>query len=344
MARFDFMSFDARPSTGGQHFSEHSFLFDMQGAKASWFFHTPERVTITHLGYYHRARVGTPSTFRISLRHVTSTGYAEDSILASQTFTPPADSSWNDTFQWLELIAPYNAGRGERLCGVLEWASGYINPSNRIEIYDSLYLSRDYGFYPYVLNQRTADERRFDIPIFAYKSSYRTYGWPWKGWYTTAWNSPAEVGLRILLNKNYGSTYKILGAAIEGAPAGRSARTTEMILYEETPTGPAEVNRVTLDGDIAESLGSRGSHEFFFDDPTLATLGFGKEYFLVFAPNEGDTDFTLVGVEVPSSDDLSAFPGAGNFYMVSRTSPTGEFTRHKTIRPQMDLFIDDWSK
>lgn len=94
----------------------------------------PSGEAITHVGFHYGSRTGTPPTYRISLQGVTSD--APDGTVkgggspASATFTPPADSTWNNTFQWVALDNPYSASVDELLALVIDHSSGTIDGSN----------------------------------------------------------------------------------------------------------------------------------------------------------------------------------------------------------------------
>src|SRR5262245_6559267 len=82
-------------------------------------------LVISRLGFRYGTRTGTPPTYRISLQGVDGSGLPDGTIKgggspASATFTPPADTSWNSTWQWINLSNTYTtANRGEKLATVI---------------------------------------------------------------------------------------------------------------------------------------------------------------------------------------------------------------------------------
>lgn len=307
------------------------------------FFLAPEDVTITHLGVAYNLRTGTPPTQRISLREVALDGLPESTPIASKTFTPPADTSWDGTFQWLELVNPYPASRGEKLAMVLEYLSGSVSNSNRSRYFVSIDNSRGgSGHFPYGITNNGSQVKSAHMPVFGYKSSSRSYGMPLKSITEETINSPGQAGLRFLLDQGFGSTFRLLGASFVGRLAATSGHTIDMVLYDASGD---EVHRVSRDADHSFSATVHDcEHDFFFDDATLEELEFGQEYFLVLSPGGVSTATLIRTFDLQSDTDMTALRGGSGFYLVSRASTGDDFTRDRSRRPIFGhLHLDGWS-
>src|SRR5574342_1044592 len=90
------------------------------------------------VGYYYNSRTGTPPTYKIGLQGVDSSGnpdgiYKTNGSECSATFTPPADTTWNNTWRTETLTAGYTPAIGEFVALVIEYSSGTINGLNNSE-------------------------------------------------------------------------------------------------------------------------------------------------------------------------------------------------------------------
>ena len=325
----------------GVAWSDLLFNLDDAGEFCGGAFQTPEQVTMTHLGVAISTTVGTPPRYRVSVRNLLADGSQSPNIITAGTFQPPADGSWDGTFQWIELDAPYTSPRGNYLAYIIDYATGPIGSTNHATFLYGINGSRsNNSTFPYTLSSnaiaRTADE-----PVFGYRTRGRSYGMPVQALKKDPVQSPASTGLRFWMNPLWGSSYKVLGAEFLCQLSARTGRTVDMVLYESDLN---ELHRVSLDCDIHGSPGADdGLVRLLFDDSTLATLSTGTEYFIMFEPGEVDTDFWLREVEIASAQDQSAFPGGLFFYSATRATAASDFVRAQNRRPQLSLLIDDWT-
>lgn len=346
MARFNFMTYEVNPVAHATGSVYQIKVFNLNNTlnKLYWFFQPPEAVTISHLGFLYSLRFGTPPSYRLSLRLTDENGTPAAEMLTSRVFQPPADTSWDGTFQWVEMLTPYKARRGENLCGVLEYFSGGVNASHASRFGQAISGAMSQkGYFPYSISNSSGVETRDRSQIiFGWKSMTRSYGWPIQAMLLDSVNSPAQVGIRFQFHPAYGRVFKIAGARIQGRMAGGSGKSFDMVLYDEDNV---ELNRVTFDCDWTLSPSTVDAViELLFDDATLESLTFGREYVLAFAPNEVDTNFALRTFEVPESLDMTAFPGGTSIFMVSRAVSTDNWTEHPTRRPQVDLLPSEWTE
>lgn len=344
MARFDFMNLLLVPHGSGDYGLD-SFFINTESLKVYWCFQPKEPATITHLGFCPDVVRGTPPVYRISLRDLDVDGNPS-AYLVSRFFTP--DASMVNHFTWVKLPTTYKARRGEWLCVSVEYYSGYISSNNCMRLRVILGDPDMNGWWPFMYGPETyagsvsgRGNRTSCHGIFGYKSTSRSYGFPIKAVLNTQFNSPAQKGLRIFLGSGFGKSYKILGSIFEGKTYSIAGQSFDMILYDALNT---ELNRIHWEGNIGARPTWNGSPtKLVFDDATLATLSFGKEYFLAFAPTQSDSGFALATFEVEENFDMTAFPGSSNFYLVERASPGDVWTRVRTQRPVIDLVLDDWS-
>lgn len=309
-----------------------------------WFFSPPAPVVITHLGFRYDIRVGTPPLYQLSLRQIDDSGSPKpgDQILTSRTFQPPADASWNGLWQWIEMLTPYAASRNERLCGVLQHFQGSVTASHHSRFTQSIQNAGSVrGYFPYTTYYNGLETRDKSQPVFGWRSPTKAYGWPYESLLLQNVNNPTQTGIRFLLNKRYANIFTLKGARFQGKMAGANGKSFAMILYD---TDNNEQSRVVWDADISVGPSTQdATAKILFDDATLPSLMFGKEYFLVFEPQEADTNFALRTIAMDEAFDLDAVPGGASAYAVERSGDTGPWTNFRNRRPQIDLLPGEWS-
>jgi hypothetical protein len=339
------MSVNLASHASAQGFGTANLRINSESQHVDWHFQPKEPVTITHLGFLISSISGIPPVYRIALKEVGTNG-EPGAVLVSKFITP--DSSMVGKFTWFQLPITFKARRGEWLCISLQHYSGYISNTNCITVTVILEDRDASGMYPYCYGIQTyagstwgRGLRCSDQGIFGYKSTSRAYGFPIKSLGNVSSNYPSEIGLRIFLGSGFGTTYKLLGSIFEAHLSTYSGQTFTMTLYDYFNT---VLNRITWDSNhSAYSTSSGRPTKLYFDDAILATLAFGKEYFLAFAAGQADSNFNIMTLEVEENFDLTAFPGSSNFYLVQREDPSAAWTRVRTKRPQIDLVVDDWS-
>lgn len=343
MARFDYMRLSVKPHRHALVGSWAKRIISLRDLdhKIEWMFQSQEPDTITHVGFHINQVIGTPGTFQISLRNIAASGVASSNIITSQTINPTSDM--NGTFQWLELVAPLQVVRGQFLALVLNHVSGAIDASNFIQVWCAIQGdSGQWGRgFPYMrIIDHISDRRWGEFPVYGYKSAFRAYGLPLEEINSEAFNTPSQKAMRFWMNPAWGSTFRIKGAEWQGRAADKADRSVDMILYDASNT---ELERVTVDADIPQELDPNSINDTLFTG-TMSTLEFGNEYFLAFEPQQADTNFELDCLQVTTSFDMQAFPGAAPFYLVERSVDTDDWTTVKNQRPMVDLIIEDWTK
>jgi hypothetical protein len=257
---------------------------------------------------------------------------------ASASFTPPASTAWDNTWQWVTLDNSYAAVRGERLAVVISYVSGTVDASNNSQYS----ISGDYWFpsanhFPYVISNNAGTRSRGQrTPCWGYGSSGTAYGWPSANKVARVLNSsttPDEYGLRFLLDSGFGSTYQIIGARV-GVQTGATAD-FKIILYD----GTTVLQDVTVDSDYNNVATHMAT--WFFDETTLSALNFGSVYRLAIQPTTTAND-TVYGFSVAANADLAAYAGGIEFYGSHRTD-AGAWTDVNTERPFIVPILADWT-
>jgi hypothetical protein len=321
-----------------------SAWIDDVNEKEAYIFRVPKDVTITHLGINFVSRTGTPPTYRVSIQGVdTSAGNADGSIKGSgncyATFTPPASTAWNNTFQWFQLGTSYSAVRGELLAIVMDYYSGTINTSNRSQILE--YYSGqmdDVNLCPYAENYVSSWSKRNMTPVFGYKdgasptfvgghpSSARTSG-------TTLGTNGHRAALKFSLPSWFCSTAQICGlrAVINSEAAGGSCK------FGLWSSG-GMLQDITLDTDLLVSPATAHQLvEVHFDESTLSTLSAGTTYYLGIERVAGST--ILYQHSVTTASDLLAYPMGDSWILSTYNGSTWSDTA--TTRPMVvPIFAD----
>lgn len=297
--------------------------------------------TITHVGFRYGTRTGTPPTYIVSLQGVDASGLPDGTIKgggspASQTFTPPADATWNSTFQWVQLANSYACSRGEWLAIVIGHSSGTINGSN----YSSFGVSLPGlpgSTSHYAINNDNGSRTRFYGPTFGFKSARQIYGFPIQASsnaYVASNSTPDELGLSFRLPFDA----QIVGAEWSGtSPA--AGTTYKIILYVDT----VELASVTVDTD--HQAGNSAGYqlmEAFFTNAVLPLLKRKNRYRLTIQP-QSTTGLNPSYWEVSAASDLAAFGGGTDWCYTSRTD-AGAWTDTLTRVPLLFPILGDTSQ
>ena len=314
----------------------NNFVLNCTADAIEYLFQAPEAATITHLGFRYGTRTGTPPTYRISLQGVNSSGRADGNVLASGTFTPPATTAWNGTWQWVALGATYGVVRGQFLAIVIDYSSGTVDASNC----SSFTYGSQWNYYGFpcvwTVDAGVGTQNTLWCP-YGMKSAGASYGCPVQSAYSTLINlnsTPDEQALRFLLDPLWFSQFQVVG--INGVFTGNAAGTSVvMSLY----SGASALQSVTLDLDVGAVSASPYIRQWYFDETTLSTLAAGTEYRIGFAPQEAGASFGMSGLVTISAQDAAAMPGGGAFYFSSRTD-AGAWADDTAHRPLVELIVD----
>jgi hypothetical protein len=337
----------AAPAIGASYAVEH-----VGGYAIGAVYRAQEPATITHLGFLVNARAGTPPTYRISLQSVSSTtAFPTGTVLgggtpASGTFTPPADTTWNNTFQWVALSNAYTCTRGQLFAIVIEHSSGTINGSNYTTFSPNYNINLDVATtgFPYVVAAAAAGPATWSIhtafrPTFAYKSASRVYERPVETISVLGYSSdssPDEYAMTFTIPSGWCTSYTVAGVRIDmQSPA--NGKTILVNLY----SGTTVLQTCTWDTDNQRGAGESGRlFEFWFQDTTLTALTPGTQYRIGFQPQDTGTTIGWYYATVGSNNNLSGWPGGAGCYQSSRTN-AGAWTDSDSTRPWVELILGD---
>jgi hypothetical protein len=310
-----------------------SITIDATGDAAEWVFQAEEDATITDIGFRYTTKgAGAPPLYTAALKNVTS-GVPGSTTHASGTFTPPNDATWNSTWQWIALGSSFNVTRGTKY-GITISTAGTPNS-------DLFGLAMPTGFTSYnfpcaILNNNGTRARQTGVPLFAYRSASKTYGFPGLTFTNVSYNdgsSPDEHGIAFTLDAGIGDTYQISGVHLIAAVSSVVGNVTASL---ET-TGGTVLATATL-AKVEINSTTRRVVRFLFTG-TLPSLSFGTEYYLYFKSDDAN-NFQPSSITLPASADADAMPGGAQFAYVTRNNG-GSATEDATRRLIADLILAD---
>lgn len=315
-------------------------------------FSLPTNIAITTVGFRYGVRTGTPPTYKISLQSVdASNGRPSGTVLgggspASKTFTPPADATWNSTWQWLTLDNAYTT-TGAIIALVIAYDSGTINSSNTGSFTTALnsgsVANLSYGF---TNNVSGSPQKSQTAGVYGLRDASRTYGNPIVTLSNTQFSSdstPDEYALRFMIPTTFCETFKISGfsAQLGGLVTGKT-----MVINLYDTDGTSVLQTFTWDADMVALAGFNCALvTIYFPEASLATLNAGSVYRLGFAPQETGALATLLTYDYDSAASLSSCPFGAEWYLNTRTNG-GAWTNDSTVnyrRPGINLIFADWS-
>lgn len=328
-----------------------SFTLDHANDVWAQIISVPAGITITSVGFRYTLRTGTPPTYKLSLQSVTS-GAPSGTILgggtpAEATFTPPADASWDGTWQWITLDNSYTTVGGI-IAIVIQYDSGTIDGSNNSQFTNRLTAADASRYLGYVYTDNNGVvAKTLARQVYGYRDASTTYGFPVVSMTSTSYSvdsTPDEYALRFTIPTTFCATYTVRGLQAQLA-AMASSKTLVIQLYDTD--GSTVLQSVTWDSDDnrVQSDTSVQCVEIYFDESSLSTLTAGSVYRIGFAPQETSANARLLTLDVPANSDLSAFPLGSHWYLNTR-SDSGAWTDDNTVdykRPAMELILKDWT-
>lgn len=294
-----------------------------------------DAAVVTHLGFRYFSRTGTPPTYRITIFASSATdGTATGAELGGGSFTPPADATWNDTFQWVALDSSYTMTMGDFYVIRILYASGTISGVHFSSFYAGTDVYNARPGFPYVVTDASSLNT---IPIFGYRTASKRYGFPLLSRAQTTFSSadsPNEKGLAFVIPTSLGSTVQVAGMRFLGTTPV-SSTTTAFTLYSGTT---AQAGAVTIDSDRIRTNGSAFRvMEYYFS--SLVTLTSGSTYYIALAPSSGAT-LAIEVMNFTAAADLEALPGGEVQYYLATRAGAG-WTAVTTSRPVMELIFAD---
>lgn len=328
----------------------NAFTLDQTTDAAEWIDqHRGPGDTITHIGFRYSLRTGTPPTFKISFQGVGTTGNPNGTILgggtpASATFTPPADATWDGTWQWIQLDNSIALTRGQVISIVIAYSSGTINGSNSSAFSTLITNTQGRGGYPYAIsNNNGTRTRNQGWPIIAWKSSTAVYGFPLLSFTQTQYSSdstPDEYALAFSLPSGSCSSYQLAGCRIWLGNNAAASKTGKIILYDTD--GTTILCTLTIDSDAFVVGGATADRTYtaYFQETTLPTLSPGSTYYLSLQAQETASNWSVTVFNVSAAADLGGFPMGTAWTLATKTNG-GSFSPVTTSRPMIEPMFAD---
>lgn len=334
------------PQASAPSFTNHSLDATTDGV--AFVFQARDTNPITHIGFRYGARTGTPPTYVATLEGVsTTTGAPDGSDLGggsatAKTFTPPADATWDGTWQWIALTNSYTPTLGQVLCFTIRYSSGTVDASNFSSITRTL---NDLGptvnlRFPYtsVLTAGTWANSATHT-VFGVRTAATRYGFIAESIEGT--RTASTVGhrqaMKFTLPAGSGDTFKVRGVRFSGSLAGAAGKTPVLALW----SGASALQNITLDTEQNANASISGvrTYQYFFDDSS--TLSFGTTYYIGLevadATNGG---VILQGIGIAAAEDGDAYPGGASNFILSNYNGSS-WTDDATIRPLVELILED---
>lgn len=321
-----------------------STTFALNGSTDQWevIFQMPEDAVLTTASFRYGVRTGTCPTYKISLQGVDTSGNPDGTIKgggtpASATFTPPASTAWNSTWQTITLDNSYSSVRGEMLALVIAYDSGTVDGSNNSTFTTVQNFASSVNLPYCISNDAGSRSRASPVTCFSVASASKVYGTPSLAAVSQSITSTAEAAIKFTFLSGWASTYTVVGARFYAALV--AAGTLTMTLYDgggASDTTPLQA--VTLDTDSL-STSSAAFASLYFDETTLSTLTVGNTYRLSFISSSASC--TLRGMTVNAAADWDAWSGGQQFALSTRSG--GNWTDVTTSRPFVELILADLS-
>lgn len=321
-------------------FSSH--IVDASNEGVAFAFQAETTDAITHLGFRYGVRAATPPTYIIGLEGLSSsTGlpdgtYKGGGTPASGTFTPPASTAWDGTWQWVALDNSYTPTLGEFLCSTIRYSSGTIDASN-YSSFTTQISNAPSSYFPYPIRNTAGTWATVapSMPTFGVRTASGRYGYIIPNLYATRTASTVghRVALKMSLPAGFGDTFKVSGIRFAGSIAGAVGKNPLCKIWSAS----SALASATLDSDVIATSTAYRSMEIRFD--TSVTLSFGADYYFGFevadAVNGG---VILYGIQ--HSDSADATKDGGDYFQLA-TYNGSTWTTDATVRPLMELIVDD---
>lgn len=305
------------------------------------FFRIEEAALITHVGMNVDDGItsgvgGVAGSYTLTLEGISAAGIADGVIKATTATFAPSISEIH-VFKWVPLLASYAAQRGERMCLKLTWLGGGGTA------WGERVINSGGANFPYQRHARAGQPaaRSTQQPIFGYRTASKRYGFPIATVNQASINSPGQTGIRVFFEGELGSSNVISHITWLGKPSNASGLSYDVIVLDDTLT---EIARTTVESGLGVQGVSGGVRNYsstvYFDD--LITFEFGREYFILLAPEGGAQGLNVTAWEFNDATDAAALGANANFYKVSRSGASGSLTRNQAVKPLIDLGFFDW--
>lgn len=331
---------------GGKFFvasvTNHSLDANNDGLAAV--FETFSADPITHLGFRYGSRTGTPPTYIIALEGVDGSGLPDGTVKgggspASATFTPPASTAWDGTWQWVALSNSYTPTRSELLAATIRYSSGTVDASNFSSITRDLsgLAAANQGIpYELTLTAGTWAKRTSDGPVFGYRTASGRHGCIATGLFqTNVTTTGNRQALGFVLPSGHGSTFKLAGITAQ-MRVSAAAGSFVFGLWDSSGT---MIQDKTYDADQFGNTGGSNSRSLcLFDESSLTALNYGTTYYVGFQ-SVSSSAVGMRGYQLSEAADRSAYPNGTNMWL--GTWNGSAWSDDTTVIPICELILSD---
>jgi hypothetical protein len=308
----------------GLEFAAVSFNCDASNDGVGWVFQAVGTDAITHLGFRYGTRTGTPPTYRISIQGVsTTTGLPDGTVVgggtpASATFTPPADTTWNGTWQWIALDNSFVPTADQEYALCIEYSSGTINASNFSSMTTEDGSGLIPGSLPYAMQLAagTWSKKFAGRPIFGVRTAASRYGQPYTGQYTTAISTQTHrIAVKFKIPTDATNEYTV-SEIMFGGLMGSTGKAPVVGVWNAAGTA---LQSRTFDSDVMRNpaAGSMRSNQLRCGG-SAATLSAGTSYYFgVEAASATPGSINITGLQLGNADDRLAYPGGTDWCLAT---------------------------
>jgi len=305
---------------------------DVQG----WVTAAAEDMTITKVGALITGRTGSPgnvaSGVRLGICYVdATTGFpATTPVWANSTFSGAAGTAYQDfnatsgvtTGVFLEatLTTSVTITKGTVFAIMIDPVSGTWDTGNLLNVARGLNNTFPYTRFPYGFEITSAAYAMVNSasPIFYYKSSTKTYGYPYQtyaGVNNNNGSTPDEYGMYFRIPSGSCTSYNVRGLRLGFVPGSQDF---DVLLYDTD--GSTVLQSETIDGNQMHT-GNGAAFDFIFQQNTLATLTPGSYYRLVVRPGTATGMGSIQYATFPvSADKIAVLGDADDVQYTSRTN------------------------
>lgn len=327
--------------------SVSSHVLDASNDGIGFMFRAESDDPITHLGFRYGVRTGSgsdsPPTQVCTLEGISATTGMPDGTdvgggsPTAATFTPPNDTSFDNTFQWIALTNAFTPTVGARYGGTIRYSSGTISGTNNSSWSTDVANIGAGGSHlsPAAFRLTSGTwTRRAAMPLGGVRTASTRYGYLWQDVFLT--RSASTVGHRQALKFVLPGTgtYKIRGARFTSSLASAAGKNPLFNIWSAS----AALQSVTLDTDVEPNT-TNGNHYVVWPD-ALATLTGGTTYYVgLEVADAASAGVLLYGAKLSEADDLLAFAGGTQWHLA--TFDGSSWTDDQTVRPYMELALED---
>lgn len=305
------------------------------GIGLAWVFVAETSSAVTHIGFRYGARVGTPCTMVATIETVDATTGSPSGTDAgggsatAKTFTPPADTTWDGTWQEIALTNSVVLTVGTAYAITIRYSSGTPDSSTFTRSMGERVSLRT---YPYALTLAAASWTKVAGPLFSYKTATSVYGYPAVSSSATAvTTSGHRACMHFTMTSGVASSFIIsrIDALIR---PGSAAGSCKVGIWNNAGT---ELQAETVDSDIVVALTNRVV-EVTFNSP--ATLSVGTKYYIGVECVSSAT-VILYGTNLGSAADREPYPNGLNQGYSAWDGAS--WTDTNTIMPHVDITLSD---